>query len=246
MNQRLYRYPHRHLLIFGQPKSGSTWLHRMVASVPGYAAWTPPSVKWWSDHELTRDELDPPPAGYTVTKSHSRPTREHLALLADLDRPHAIIIRDPRDVAVSWAHFVVINENARWPQCKSMSLEERLDYFMDEILERSIGWVTGWLEHRDPERSVVTRYEDLKADPVAEMMRIGDHFCLGLSREQIEKVVSKHEFKRATGRKPGEAKPEFNRKGIVGDWKNAFTDAQADRFRDLAGDRMTEIGYDAW
>ena len=48
-----------------------------------------------------------------------------------------------------------------------------------------------------------------------------------------------------TGRRPGEeARGEFARKGVSGDWENHFTRAAAEVFDSYAGNALVELGYE--
>lgn len=47
------------------------------------------------------------------------------------------------------------------------------------------------------------------------------------------------------GRKPGEEDPgSFFRKGIAGDWENAFTGRDKQTLKEEAGDLLIELGYE--
>ncbi len=246
VNQRVYDYPHRNLLAIGQPKSGSTWLFRMLASVPGYLPRVPSTVKIWSNHDLRRDEFIPAPVGYTVSKVHTSPTDENLAIIRATERPYVVLIRDPRDLAVSWAYYVVQALKAPFPdEVRALPIDERIAYYIENVLPRTSRWAVDWSRRLDSTRGLLIRYEELLADPVARMTTVFAHFELGLGPELVQRIVERHAFRRATGRAPGEADPaSFNRKGIAGDWRNHFTDAHVAAFERVAGDAMRELGYD--
>lgn len=241
----VHDHPHRNLFITAMPKSGSTWLARMVASIPGYREWAPPYITE-TDHTLHAESLRQPPVGYTVTKLHSRPTPEHLALLNGLQRPYVILFRDLRDAAVSGYFFLRgVYEHESAAAYRGLNAEEGIARWMDEKLAERVQWIDGWLAGRDVKWGLVVRYEDLLRDPLDGFHGICDHFEVNLSASQLRKIVERHSFQRATGRAPGQTdEKSFNRKGIAGDWVNHFTPALKEKFKSIAGDALVRFGYE--
>lgn len=248
--QRTHSYPHRNLLIVGQPKSGSTWLLRMVLEVPGYQKWVPETVKIGLPHDLRLDDFVPPPVGYTVTKPHTMATRENVDVVRRTGRPFVVLIRDPRDLAVSWAYYVGLPGRSRWgwPEAVELSVEERISFYIERVLPKQSRWGLDWKRAIEEElpagQGLMVRYEDMLDDVGAVMGRVFEHFGVGLSEERVREIAEKHAFKKATGRAPGEGDANsFNRKGIAGDWRNHFSPEQVAAFKEQAGARMIELGY---
>lgn len=257
INQRLYDYPHRNLLIIGQPKSGSTWLFRMVQEVPGYLTFVPGNIKLGNLHELDRADFVPAPVGYTVTKTHSSATPENLAIIHETNRPYTVLMRDPRDLAVSWAYYVGLpyRDEWSWPEAVKLSIPERIDFYIEKVLPRTSRWPLDWREAvaNGPEhpnrpgekRGLFLKYEDMLADCFGVMRRVFDHYEVRMSDEMVRMICAKHSFKKATGREPGQADAKsFNRKGISGDWQNHFTPEHIAAFKRVAGERLIELGYE--
>lgn len=251
ISQRVYRHPHRNLLVIALPKSGSTWLARMLADAPGYTQWTPPSIKL-TDHDLRRADLIPSPAGFTVTKTHTPPTPENVAVVHETERPYVVLIRDLRDVAVSWAHYVALPGRKRvaWPEAQRLPLHDRIAFYIERVLPSRVAWVTGWRAQMHPQHALLVRYEELCVATHTVMQRIFEHFQAQVSRERLERIVRLRSFHSATGRKPGQEDPaSFNRKGVAGDWKNHFTGEHILAFKRIAGAALVELGYerdDSW
>lgn len=250
ISQRTHDYPHRNLLIVGQPKSGSTWLLRMVLEVPGYQKWVPDTVKIGLPHNLRLADFVPPPVGYTVTKPHTMATRANVDVVRKTGRPFVVLIRDPRDLAVSWAYYVGLPGRTRWgwPEAVELSVEERISFYIERVLPKQSRWGLDWkraIEEELPEgQGLMVRYEDMLADSFEVLRRVFDHFEVGLIDERVRAICEKHSFKKATGRAPGEGDAKsFNRKGIAGDWENHFSDEQKEAFKRQAGDRLIELGY---
>ncbi|MEO1130511.1 MAG: sulfotransferase domain-containing protein [Planctomycetota bacterium] len=244
--ERRYAYPHRNLLAIGLPKSGSTWLERMVCEVPGYLPWNPPQAATFSQ-DLRRADFVPGPRGYTVTKTHTAPKETNLAIIAETGRPYVVMIRDLRDVSVSWAYYVGLKGRQRvaHPEARDLSVPQRIDYYIEHILPMRAHWVSGWAEHLHDGQGLLIRYEDLLSDTSGVMRRVFAHYDVGLSDLDVQSIVETHSFRRATGRRAGDADSgSFNRKGIAGDWLNHYTDAQRDAFAGVVGNAMSGLGYD--
>lgn len=241
----VHRHPHRNLFITAMPKSGSTWLAKMVASIPGYRQWIPTYITE-TDHTLRPDSLRRPPLGYTVTKLHCKPTPEHIDLLNGLQRPYVILFRDLRDAAVSgyfYLHGVNRHESAE--PYRVLGVEEGVARWIDEKLAQRIEWIDGWLRGHDPKWGLVVRYESLLRDPLNAFHGICDYYEINLSTVQMRRIVERHTFRKATGRTPGtQDASSFNRKGIAGDWVNHFTPALRERFKAVAGDALVRLGIE--
>jgi hypothetical protein len=248
INQRRFSYPNRNILAICQGKSGSTWLMRMLLEAPGYLPWYPDNIKQWTYHDLRRADFIPPPAGYTVTKVHTRPTPENIGVVHDAGHAYIVLIRDPRDIAVSWAFYRVLPKASKfWDGMVGLSVPQRLEFYIDNILDRTMDWAIDWRRHLHPQRGMMVQYEDMLADTPGVMRRVFAHLGLPSDDAFVTRSVEKHTFKAATGRDAGEARnDQFNRKGIRGDWKNHFTPELTERFRALAGSRMADLGYADW
>lgn len=243
--QRLYDYPHRNLLIIGQPKSGSTWLFNMVGAIPGFLPWTPNYIKF-EKHDLRGDWVDRIPAGYTVTKTHTRPTEANRRLVHATGRPYVVLFRDLRDIAVSWCFYV--GNEANHPQhglIASLSISECLDYFIENMLPEFAYWSATWLREHDSSLGLVVHYESLLSEPVAAMEKVVRHYGIDPAKVGVGGIVERFRFEKTTGRKPGEEDAsQFNRKGVAGDWKHHFSPAQCARFKQIGGEALVALGYE--
>ncbi len=173
--------------------------------------------------------------------------------------PHICIIRDGRDVLVSRAFHLYNRPESHRLFERFPELNKVYDRFRDDswhfknhpeqllcnepMVRESARW---WREHLEADRAAVekypnlpvcfVKYEDLHADVKGERKKLFKF--LGVKPSQAAKIDG--------CLKPGfsEERPnEFLRKGVVGDWKNYFTDQVKGWFREEAGEELKRQGY---
>lgn len=83
---------------------------------------------------------------------------------------------------------------------------------------------TGWAD-----KIFTVKFEDLKNDFDKSMLRIGEYIGRSVREGNVKRI------NKLVGHVP--------RKGIVGDWKNHFSEKDLEYFWGIAGQRMTELGY---
>jgi hypothetical protein len=96
-------------------------------------------------------------------------------------------------------------------------------------------------------RYTEVRYEALASHTMPEARRLFGFLGVDSRATVARPCVDKARFERwSKGRKRGnEESSSFFRKGIVGDWRNFFTDRDESIFREEAGDLLRELGYDS-
>ena len=107
-------------------------------------------------------------------------------------------------------------------------------------------WVRGWRDNRDPERSIVLRYEEMLDDVRACLVRTAELFGLDASSARIDEIAAAHDFRSMSGgRGAGQADDgSFVRKGVAGDWANHFTPELKEIYKDAIGEFLIEFGYE--
>ncbi len=170
------------------------------------------------------------------------------------------VIRDGRDVAVSHHfHMLRLEDYLYYPDAKAGEARrqwfvegrgEPISLFTPESLEQI---VMNWRQTIDGvergkrlygESLLELRYESLLERPE----QIERAFSLiGVSTDPaiVAQCVAENTFARKSGgRQPGEEdRRSFTRKGVVGDWKNYFTEDDKALFKELAGDLLISLGY---
>ncbi|GIW81936.1 MAG: sulfotransferase [Gemmatales bacterium] len=149
------------------------------------------------------------------------------------DYPAVYIVRDGRDAVVSYAWFALDYRGVDFTKVDASVFEKAL---ADVIGEREpFGtWsdnVRSWLWRP---KTVIVRYEDLVARPKAVMAEVGKQFGLSFVDDAIESP-SFAELQ--------QLRPKFFRRGVVGSWRDEMPDYLHERFWQLYGDMMRELGY---
>jgi hypothetical protein len=239
------RYPHKIIFIAGLPKSGTTWLANMFASVPGYRLGSPSHVRL-KDHNLRQDTFREFDRRLVIVRMHTPPSQENISTLKQEGIRYCVLYRDLRDVAISWFYYVK-NEQEHFLHntVKDMSLNEGIEFFAENRLGGYASWIRGWRENRDRLNSIEITYEALLQDTRTVFAELARFFSIKLSDRLLDKIVRVHSFRSQAGRDRGEEDiTSFLRKGIEGDWKNHFSETHKQRFKEIAGDLLIELGYE--
>ncbi len=246
------RYPHHLLFVAGLPKSGTTWVERMLSSIPGYSSILIPEVTRYElahgeshTFELPHDFVSRFDRMLAITKMHVHGSIHNCRVLGDGGVPHAIVHRDLRDVAISHIHYVC---STPWhPEHRAyadLGIEQGLRHFGETLLGPYADWVRGWHRHRNPAISTIVTYEEMLNDPSSSLTRIVETFRLPLDLHQIEEIVAAHDFRRMSGgRRPGQERADaFVRSGTTGGWRRHFTPTIESRYREVLGEFPTDLG----
>src|SRR2546427_3705761 len=166
------------------------------------------------------------------------------------------IVRDPRDVAVSYYEFQlkrkVISEDC--------SLEEFLPRFMDSEFEPTTGpWcdhVLSWLATRQGQSNfLLLRYEDMQNRTREEAAKIAAFIGLDLSPERIARAVElssadrMRHLEKLQSRQWKETKhtrqdKPFVRTAVSGSWKSVLSEPCVAQIESAWGHVMRVVGYE--
>ncbi len=162
------------------------------------------------------------------------------------------IVRDPRDVCVSFARWTEssIDEVIRVMGDKQ-SILENLNPSTKPVVSILGSWsmhAESWM--RAPFPVMLCRYEDMVSDPVKTFGDMVDQLYADPDIEVVKKAVKsvsfsnlqKEEKRRGFHEKPAGVK-EFFREGSVDQWKKVLTKEQADRIVEDHGEVMEKLGY---
>jgi len=137
------------------------------------------------------------------------------------------VVRDGRDVCVSMKML-----NRSWcPHSRKNQIK-----MWKKLIEAGIKLKS---EESFANRILQVRYEDIKKDPAKEIKRMFDFAGISTSVDKISKIINNTNFNNYKDRGKGTDKY----KGVVGDWKNHFTEQDKELFNKIAGDLMIKLGY---
>lgn len=237
------------VLVNGSPKSGTTWMLKMVASLPGY------EIVGNFDRDISRYHSVQPG---DVIHGHDWYTPELAGILTQNGIKVILMVRDPRDQLISRMFHVKRSPKHVWhDRIQSMSLDEALTVCIEGRdglpgTNTMIHLAQSWLD--SDAKVLCVKYEELLADSVL-------HFAQALRYIGIHKnvdtladvIVDRNRFERLSmgrriwqnGRKPGEENANSHfRKGITGDWKNYMKPAHIELFKEVAGQQLIDLGYE--
>ncbi len=148
-----------------------------------------------------------------------------------------VIMRDGRDAAISALHFGELMKkwDAPW-QGKPLSYHDRLR-----------GWATraSALAHQCAQHDIlVLRYEDLQRDFTGTCRALFSRLGISSNDELIDSIYAQTNFAAVTGgRQPGQAAENVVRKGVIGEWKETLSPAEAREAWRIAHIELTRFGY---
>ena len=166
------------------------------------------------------------------------------------------IVRDPRDVLVSYYEFQ-LKRRVIGDDC---SLEEFLPRFMESAIEPKTGsWrdhVLSWTATRDGQKNfLLLRYEEMLANTQTEATKIASFLGLRSDPESIRRAVDLSSADRmrklekeesgqwSATRKTRRDKP-FVRNAAAGGWKSILSEQCVAQIEAAWGDVMRSVGYD--
>lgn len=169
--------------------------------------------------------------------SHSRYIPDSAEVYDQFDKI-VYIIRDPRDVAISMAHFAFTPYRLRTAYNPFASPDEYLK-------NRLVNSLSGWTQHVGshvlaPPRSNLhfVFYERLRSDFDTEFARLIDFLEVDVNAAQRAEIRDEVSVKSMKAKSSGHV-----RSGKSGGWVNSLTPGQVRLSRLLAGGMLKELGY---
>jgi alcohol sulfotransferase len=263
VRRHLYQQRHADVLVISHTKSGRTWLRIMISHLYHLAYGTPANAIIGFDN-LHR--LEPAIPRIYFNRDTRVPTlnRDNGFVAAPRDRRTLFLVRDPRDVAVSF-HFHVCNRaSARELHRKGIAKQAKslplFDFVTDPALgiPRVIEHYNRWHEEmQDMPRALVIRYEDLHADPVATLGQVMRFIDREYDRDRLARAVQFASFDNLARKEksgffdsgrmqttnPEDAGSRKVRRGKVGGYRDYFTPEQITVIEGLMARLHPDYGY---
>ncbi|MBN33946.1 MAG: sulfotransferase [Rhodospirillaceae bacterium] len=168
----------------------------------------------------------------------------------DLMAGAVYMVRDPRDVAVSYADHLGITLDAA---IAAMGQENGQTDATDKGVTEFIGsWsqnVTSWVSQEGP-TVLVVRYEDMLATPKTTFGRVVKFLHLQRTPHMVRKAIENTRFDKLARQETktgfGERSPKqekFFRRGRSGGWRAILSEAQVQQIEQDHGALMRHFGY---
>jgi hypothetical protein len=152
------------------------------------------------------------------------------------------VVRDPKDVAVSFYHFHRSHKllgfyKGTWDDFFECFISGRVIY--GSWFEHTSGWLPR--VRQSAGSMLMLQYEDMQQDPATEIRKVSALLDRPLSSEAVEAISARCSFASMNvnpfTNREGDPIMDFSiarflRKGIAGDWKNYFTQMQEERFQE--------------
>lgn len=211
---------------------------------------------WGARQPGGEDDETLPTAQPILRKTHEvyrggEPGREPFPLEAT--RAAILVVRDPRDVACSYAPFFGVDLDGA---VDAMGREAGGGKASPAGMQTSQPWGTwsshgaSWLAEDVPFPVHLVRYEDLKADTVGTLLPVFEAIGLECTREQLEAAAERTRFERLQAseaergfRETSKKTRAFFRKGAAGGWREELTENQAAAIEADQADMMIQLGY---
>ena len=153
------------------------------------------------------------------------------------------LVRDPRDVVSS---LVDAYRDGTWfgdmyPEWDFAGVprEQRVREFATRWRVRTEVAADAYERH-DPDRRLLVRYEDLRADSETYLGRIFE--WMGLPVAHADEYVERMRFEKVSREKTGSG--QFHRKAKPGGWREELSETELRMIEDECGDAMRALGYE--
>lgn len=239
------------------PKSGTHLLLQIVEAIPGvknYGSFiaSMPTITFRersADAHLRRIAWIIPSE---AVPAHLFYDLRYADALAARNCVHYFVYRDPRDVAVSEAHYLTTMN--RWHRlhryfARLPTLEQRIEFSIRGAddpdfpydypdIGRRFERYRGWLTRQDV---FPLRYEELIGDRQKELLRrIVQHYAERAGRPiEIESALA------AVDQAIDPSRSHTFRKGVASGWREVFTPRLSQAMKQVASDLLIELGYES-
>lgn len=237
------------VFLVSYPKSGNTWVRFLIANLIHPQEPVSflniesvlPSIYILPDRELRKFSRP------RILKSHE--------CFHPRYRKVIYIVRDPRDVAVSY-YYYNLKKRLLAPDC---TIDQYIPQLIaDELDMKSGPWgehVLSWVRMHDTlEKFMLLRYEDMIANPHAELARVAGFLGLKYDSAGLTRAVELSSAKNMRGMEEKQSDRwvftkgmrkdiPFIRSATSGGWRSNLSSAAIAQIENAWGNAMRELGY---
>ncbi|XP_013410941.1 sulfotransferase 1A1 [Lingula anatina] len=250
-------------LVTAYPKSGQTWITEMVSLILHHQNLEEASRQpifsrvFWPDFchagRVSHSYLKKIASSSAPRLLKTHMLYRYLPKQSQQKRvPMIHVLRNPKDVAVSYYHFYRSNAlfgkfRGSWDEFFNLFISGHVAYgsYFDYVLEY-------WNECKENSNVLFLKYEEMLTDPREAVVKISQFLGKTLSSVSMEKIVNYTSFD-SMKKNPAtrisaitdaidESVSPFYRKGMVGDWRNYFTEQQNTIFEKTFREKMDGSG----
>ena len=236
---------------FSFPKCGTTLLSDIVQKITGLQY-------CWPETMILSVDILKEATGNQFLIGHFRGNPQCFGLLKNNHYRIIANYRDPRDMLVSFYYYyrdIQNKGNNEWGHLlRKLTKEQALNALLTTRLAGGIAhpanmanWLNTLLELKRQGIPVLfLTYEDIVQNKIDSIFRIANFLGYEVSRQRIQEILTETSFhkKSSTLQKKGLTDNDLKRKGIVGDWRNHFTQSNIDTFNAVAGKFLIQLGYE--
>jgi hypothetical protein len=236
------------IFIVSYPKSGNTWTRFLLGNLIHHPKLVDfenietmvPDIYYHNDEEL--QQLNRP----RLLKSHEYFDPRY--------KKSIYIVRDPRDVAVSYYHHHV--------KFNLIASDHPIDAFVNGFIEGNLDAYGSWGEHvgswlgahKPADMFLFLRYEDLLSDTLAELRKITAFLKLDMERADLERAIERSspqnmrkleqaQYSASKIWRNSNKDKNFVRSARAGDWKDQLSPAAAQAIESAWRKPMELCGY---
>jgi len=245
----------KNIIIVGYPKSGTTWLSRLVAELvecPLQGDWGFENINALYKEGQNRT------SEFQVFKSHH--TFQELESASKLNIHKIIyIVRDPRDIVISGIHYfrflpkllakkegLTLNPVLKKTYNRLVSKKEKKRQMIQALLHGNNNlnpWLKlSWNNHYLPyhkENLLFIKFEDLIDSPESECKNILTYLEVSSNEDHIKNSIEKQSFQERKFNSSNKNEKELTkllRKGVYGNWEKELTKTEISLFKEKLND----------
>ena len=253
-NQLQFSYPHRIIFIAGMSKSGSSWVHAFLRTIPGFQR--PPIV---DRSAIARGEVwdktyftNIPKFGYYALKTHAPASSELLEIIHKMNLPTLITYRDIRDQLVSRFHHILVDPNSLHHELyNELPRDEAFSYSIKYAIDLYRDWIDDWLKitEKEPNRYKAVSYEQLLKNTFEVFKDIMLFYGIDLPDHNIRSMMARADAQTKGGVDSLEERIRVGgganfRGGRTGDWRSHFSEIDVELVKERAGKQLIRLGYE--